>query len=48
MRLTQGDKMIDTLAPDRSDQSFGKTILPRRGQRRRLVPDGHGARSACS
>ena len=29
MPLTQGDKMIDTLAPDRSDQPFGKTILPR-------------------
>ena len=31
MRLAQDDKMIHTLAPDRSDQPFGKAILPRRG-----------------
>ena len=39
MRLTQDDKMIHTLAPDRSDQPFGKAILPRRGRRNGLVPD---------
>src|SRR5271170_4742390 len=39
--------MIDALAPDRSDQSFGKAILPRRGWCSRLVPDAHGAQSAC-
>jgi hypothetical protein len=39
--------MIDALAPDRSDQPFGKAILPRRGWRGRLVPDAHGAKSAC-
>jgi hypothetical protein len=33
MSLTQDDKMIHTLAPDRSDQPFGKAILPRRGRR---------------
>jgi hypothetical protein len=47
MRLAQDDKMIHTLASDRSDQPFGKAILPRRGRRSRLVPDAHGAQSAC-
>jgi hypothetical protein len=28
MRLTQDDEMVDTLAPDRADQPFGKAILP--------------------
>src|SRR5262245_17731541 len=46
MRLTQDDKMIHTLAPDRSDQPFGKAILPRRGRRDRLCPGCHGAHSA--
>ena len=31
MRLAQDNHMIDALAPDRSDQPFGKAILPRRG-----------------
>ena len=47
MRLTQDDKMIHALAPDRSDQPFGKAILPGRGRRYRLVPNAHGAQSAC-
>src|SRR5215204_6915931 len=47
VRLAQDDQMIYTLAPDRSDQPFGKAILPRRGRCRRLVPDAHGAKSAC-
>jgi len=29
VRLAQDDEMIQTLAPDRSDQPFGKAILPR-------------------
>src|SRR5215203_4423313 len=48
MRLAQDDQMIHTLAPDRSDQSFGKAVLPRRGWRRRFVPDAHGAHSSCN
>ena len=40
--------MIDALAPDRSDQSFGKAILPRRGWRGRPVPDAHSAQSASN
>src|SRR5450631_1395603 len=47
MRFAQDDEMIDTLAPDRSDQPFGKAILPRRGRRGGLVPNAHGAQSAC-
>ena len=47
MRLTQHNEMIDTLAPDRSDQPLGKAVLPRRGSCSRLVPDAHGAQSAC-
>src|SRR5712672_3044584 len=43
----QNNHMIDALAPDRSDQPFGKAILPRRGWCGRLVPDAHGAKSAC-
>src|SRR5674476_1673719 len=39
--------MIYTLASDQSDQPFGKAILPRRGRRGGLVPDPHGAQSAC-
>src|ERR1035441_940317 len=38
--------MIHTLASDRSDQPFGKAILPRRRRRGGLVPDAHGAQSA--
>src|SRR5665811_2169585 len=39
--------MIHTLTPDRPDQPFSKAILPRRGRCSRLVPDAHGAQSAC-
>jgi len=46
MRLAQNDEMIDTLAPDRADQPFSKTIPPRRAWRSGLVPDAHGAQSA--
>src|SRR4030088_3326249 len=46
MRLAQDDEMIHALAPDRSDQQFGKAILPRRGWSGGLVPDAHGAQSA--
>jgi hypothetical protein len=46
MRLAQDDEMVHALAPDRSDQPFGKAILPRRDWCDRLVPDAHGANSA--
>src|SRR5260370_6212202 len=47
MRLTKMDDMIEGLAADRPHQPFGKAILPRRGWCGRLVPDAHGAQSAC-
>src|SRR4029077_20234009 len=47
MRLVQDDEMVNTLAPDRSDQPFGKAILPGRGWCNRSVPNAHGSQSAC-
>ena len=44
--VAQDDDMVNALAPDRSDQPFGKAILPRRGRRDGLVPDAHSAQSA--
>src|SRR5258705_7847571 len=47
MRLAQDNDVVHTLTSDRSDQPFGKAILPRRSWCGRLVPDAHGAQSAC-
>src|SRR5712664_1335898 len=47
MCLAQDNDVIQTLAPDRSDQPLGKTILPGRSWCGRLVPDTHGTQSAC-
>src|ERR1700720_2367338 len=46
MHLAQDNDVVHTFPPDRSDQPFGKAILPRRGRCGRLVPDAHGAQSA--
>src|ERR1700737_4389652 len=46
MHLAQDDDVVHTFTPDRSDQPFGKAILPRRSWCGRLVPDAHGAQSA--
>src|ERR1700721_2752631 len=46
MRLAQDNDVVPTLTPDRSDQPFGKAILPRRGWCNGLVPDAHGTQSA--
>src|SRR5258707_8375589 len=46
MHLAQDNDVVHTLTPDRSDQPFGKAILPRRGWCGRPVPDAHGAQSA--
>src|SRR5712675_2570922 len=46
MRLAPNHHMIQTLPSNRSDQPFGKSILPRRSWCGRLVPDAHGAQSA--
>jgi len=42
----QDNDVVHTFTPDRSDQPFGKAILPRRGWCGRLVPNTHGAQSA--
>src|SRR3979490_84419 len=47
MHLAQDNDVVYTLTPDRSDQPFGKAVPPGRGWRGRLVPDAHGAQSAC-
>ena len=46
MRLAEDNDVVQTLTPDRSDQPFGKAVLPRRGWCGRLVPDAHRAQSA--
>src|ERR1700730_7696357 len=45
MHLAQDNDVVYTLTPDRSDQTFGKAILPGRGRCGGLVPDAHGAQS---
>src|SRR5260221_8777603 len=47
MCLAQDNDAVQTLAPDRSDQPFGKAILPRRGRCNWLVANAHGTQSAC-
>jgi hypothetical protein len=39
MHLAQDNDVVQTLTPDRSDQPFGKAVLPGRGPCDRLVPD---------
>src|SRR6195256_4995329 len=46
MHIAQDNDVVHTFTPDRSDQPFGKAILPRRGWCGRLVPNAHGAQSA--
>src|ERR1700721_4747115 len=46
MCLAGDNDVVQALAPDRSDQPFGKAVLPGRGWCGRLVPNAHGAQSA--
>src|SRR5260370_36254228 len=46
MFLVQDNDVVQTLAPDRSDQPFDKAVLPRRGRCDWLVSDTHGTQSA--
>src|ERR1700740_3679197 len=46
MRLAQDNDVVQTFTPDRSDQPFGKSILPGRRWRNGPIPDAHGAQSA--
>src|SRR5258708_27518749 len=45
VRLTQGDHMVDAFASDRSDQSFGEAVLPKRAWSDWFVADAHGSQS---
>src|SRR5882757_3258268 len=46
MFLVQDNDVVQTLASDRSDQPFGKAVLPRRGRCNWLVSDAHRTQSA--
>ena len=48
MHLAQDNDVVHTLTPGRSDQPFGKAILPGRGWCNRLVPNPHGAQSGVT
>jgi hypothetical protein len=43
VRFAEEDEMVDALAPDRSNQSFGEAVLPRRTWGDGLVTDAHGS-----
>src|SRR6202040_3619635 len=47
MRLARDNDVVQTLAPDRPYQPFGKAILPGRRRRNWLVSNAHGSQSAC-
>jgi hypothetical protein len=42
VRFAQDNHMVDALATNRSDQSFGEAVLPRRAWGNWLVEDAHG------
>jgi hypothetical protein len=44
--LAKHHQVVDALPPDRADQSFRKTVLPRRTGRDRLVANTHGVQAA--
>ena len=46
MSLAEHHDMIQALAPDRTDQPFSMSILPRRSRRRWPVTDAHKANAS--
>src|SRR5260370_38564229 len=46
MLFAQDNDVVDALASDRRDQSFGEAVLPRRARGDGLVTDAHGSESA--
>src|SRR2546429_7976759 len=46
MLFAQDNDVVDALASDRPDQSFGEAVLPRRARGDGLVTDAHGSESA--
>ena len=47
MCLAEHHDMIEALTPDRADEAFNMTILPRRAGRDRSVPDAHRLEPPC-
>jgi hypothetical protein len=47
MSLTRDNDVVQTLALDRSDQPFGKPILPRWRPCNLFVPNAHDSQWAC-
>ena len=43
MRLAKDDDVVQAFAANGPNQSFGKTVLPRRARRDRFVPNAHCA-----
>jgi len=41
MRLAKDDDVVQAFAANGPNQSFGKTVLPRRASRDRLIPNAH-------
>jgi hypothetical protein len=46
MRLAEYDRMIKALSPDRPNDSFDVSILPRRPRRHWMIADSHGVKSS--
>src|SRR3977135_211843 len=44
--LPEHDQVVETLPPDRTDQSFCKAVLPRRAGRDRLGANARGTQAA--
>jgi hypothetical protein len=47
VRFAQYDEMVETFLSDRPDQSFRKTVLPRRAASDGFVTDAHSSHAAC-
>jgi hypothetical protein len=48
VRFAQYDEMVETFPSDRPDQSFRKTVLPRRAASDGFVTDAHSSHAACN
>src|SRR6266478_10242020 len=46
MCLAQDNDVVQTLTPDRSDQPFGKAVLPRRSRGGWPIPNAHRPKAA--
>jgi Serine hydroxymethyltransferase len=48
VRFAQYDEMVETFPSDRPDQSFRKTVLPRRAASDGFVTDAHSSHAVCN